>query len=92
MSRLFRKYHRQLAIALSIPFLLTILTGVGYTIFDEWFHQEEIGEFLLDVHTLKILHLEAIYPVLNALGLIALLFTGLNLTGLFRDRSKSRET
>lgn len=89
ISRLFRKYHRLLAIALSLPLLLTVITGVGVTIVDEWFHQEELGEFLLDVHTLKILHLEAIYPLLTGLGLIGLLITGLSLTGLFNNRPRS---
>lgn len=89
IRRLFRKYHRLLAIALSLPLLLTVVTGVGVTIVDEWFHQEELGEFLLDVHTLKILHLEAIYPLLTGLGLIGLLITGLSLTGLFKDRPRS---
>ena len=89
IRRLFRKYHRLLAIALSLPLLLTVITGVGVTIVDEWFHQEELGEFFLDVHTLKILHLEAIYPLLTGLGLIGLLITGLSMTGLFKDRSRS---
>ena len=90
MVRLFRKYHRWLAIVLSIPILLTIVTGVGITIFDEWLHQEELAELLIDIHTLKILHLEEIYPVLNGIGLIGLLVTGLSMTGLFRGRSRSR--
>lgn len=89
MIRAFRKYHRWLAIALCLPILLTILTGVAITIAEEWFHQEAWGEFLLDVHTLKILHLEAIYPLLNGLGLIGLLITGLSMTGLFKARSHS---
>jgi hypothetical protein len=91
IRRLFRKYHRQLAIILSVPLLLTVFTGVGVTIIDEWFHQEELGEFLLDVHTLKILHLEAIYPLLTGLGLIGLLVTGLSLTGLFNGRSRTTD-
>ncbi len=65
MNRLFRKYHRTLAIILSLPILLTLITGVGYTIFDEWFEQEKIARLMLQIHTMKILHLETIYPVLN---------------------------
>lgn len=89
MNRAFRKYHRQIAIVLSLPLFLTLLTGLSVTIFDEWLHQDEIAEFLLGIHTLKILHLEAIYPVLTALGLVGLLVTGLSMTSLFKKRPDS---
>lgn len=89
INRLFRKYHRTLAVILSLPILLTIITGIGYTVFDEWFEQGEIGQFLLEVHTMEILHLEKIYPLLNAIGLIGLLVTGLSMTNLFRKKPAS---
>jgi multidrug transporter EmrE-like cation transporter len=84
MNRLFRKYHRTLAIILSLPILLTIITGIGYTIFDEWLEQQKIARLMLQIHTMKILHLETIYPLLNGIGLIGLLITGLSMTSLFR--------
>ncbi len=86
MIRAFRKYHRWLAIAISLPLILTVVTGVGYTIFREWFHQDEIARFLMGLHTLETLGLESIYPLLNGLGLIGLLVTGLSMTGLFKKR------
>lgn len=89
MNRLFRKYHRQIAIIMCLPLFLTILTGMGYTIAHEWLHQDELGEFILQVHTLEILHLDTIYPILNGLGLIGLLVTGLSMMGLFRKRPAS---
>lgn len=90
MSRLFRKYHRFIAIAVSLPLILTVITGVGYTIFDEWFDQDNIAHFLMRIHTMKILGLDEIYPVLNGLGLVGLLVTGLSMTGLFRKRPPSQ--
>ncbi|EHC08380.1 hypothetical protein [Fischerella thermalis] len=87
MNRVFRRYHRQIAIALCLPLFLTMLTGVGYTIVDEWFGQEQLGAFILSLHTLEIIHLEKIYPLLNGLGLLGLLITGLSMTGLFRKSS-----
>ncbi|MDJ0598474.1 MAG: peptidase [Crocosphaera sp.] len=87
MIRIFRKYHRFLAIAVSLTLILTVLTGMGYTIFDEWFHQERFAHFLMKIHTMKILGLDEIYPVLNGLGLVGLLVTGLTMTGLFKKRS-----
>lgn len=86
MIRAFRKYHRQIAIILSLPLILTVITGVGYTLVADWFGQEESGEFLLELHTLELFHLEKIYPLLNGLGLIGLLVTGLSMTGLFKTR------
>ncbi len=38
MNRLFRKYHRWMAILFSLPLMLTVLTGIGSTIASEWFH------------------------------------------------------
>ncbi|MBH8551854.1 peptidase [Nostocaceae cyanobacterium CENA357] len=87
MSRMFRRYHRQIAIVLCLPLFLTVLTGMSFTIAHEWLDQNELGAFILKLHTLEILHLEGIYPILNGLGLVGLLITGLSMTGLFRQRS-----
>ena len=87
MLRAFRKYHRLLAIIISLPLILTVITGVGYTIFKEWLKNRDFGKFLLEIHTMEILHLEKIYPVLIALGTIGLLVTGLSLMGVFRKSS-----
>jgi hypothetical protein len=46
MTRMFRRYHRQIAITLCLPLFWTLLTGVGYTIVDEWFGQGQLGAFL----------------------------------------------
>lgn len=88
MNRVFRKYHRQLAIILCLPLFLTVITGVGYTIFDKLLEQEQLGEFFLKLHTFEFLGLEKIYPLLNGLGLIGLLVTGLTMTGLFKNKSR----
>jgi hypothetical protein len=87
MTRMFRRYHRQIAIALCLPLFLTVLTGMGFIVTHEWLHQDDLSEFILGLHTLEILHLEGIYPILNGLGLVGLLITGLSMTGLFRTRA-----
>ncbi|MBR8834193.1 MAG: peptidase [Stigonema ocellatum SAG 48.90 = DSM 106950] len=86
MIRSFRRYHRQISIVLCIPLFLTVLTGMSFTIIHEWFHQGDLGEFILKIHTLEIIHLEKIYPLLTGLGLVGLLITGISMTGLFRQR------
>ncbi|NMG21114.1 peptidase [Brasilonema bromeliae] len=87
MLRSFRKYHRQIAIILCLPLFLTVLTGMAYTILNEWFHQPELAVFLIKIHSLEVLNLQGIYPLLNGLGLIGLLITGLSMTGLFGQRT-----
>ncbi|WP_392530580.1 peptidase [Nostoc sp. C117] len=89
MKRSFRKYHRIFGIILSIPLVLTVLTGMLTTVVREW----SIGigvpaSFLLSIHTGEILHLEGIYPILNGLGLLGLLVTGLSMSGLFGKKTR----
>lgn len=84
MLRSFRKYHRQIAIILSLPLCLTVFTGMGITIAGEILHQRELRETFTQLHTLEFFHLEKIYPLLNGLGLIGLLVTGITMTGVFR--------
>jgi plastocyanin len=83
MKRGFRKFHRLIAITVCLPLSVTVVTGLGITIASEWFRHEELGEFLIKVHTGEIFGLAAIYPILNGLGLISLIVTGLSMTGLF---------
>jgi hypothetical protein len=90
MHRVFRKYHRWLATILCLPLVTTILSGMGYTIADEWLHQEALGKVFMSIHTFKMLNLEAIFPLLNGLSLIGLLVTGLSLSGLFPNRNKTK--
>jgi hypothetical protein len=89
MKRTFRKYHRFLAPIIALPLTLTVLTGMLATMAREW--PIPIGvssNLLLRIHTGEIFHLEGIYPVLNGLGLIGLLVTGLSMTNLFGKKSQ----
>jgi len=89
MIRNFRKYHRTLALIICLPSFLTIVTGVLFTIMDEWLEQEKSADFILKIHTMEIIHLGGLYPLLNGLGVLGLLVTGLSMSGLFRQGSKS---
>ncbi|MEB3179587.1 MAG: peptidase [Nostocaceae cyanobacterium] len=87
MKRAFRKYHRTLAIILCLPLALTVLTGMAATVNREWpFSIGLPSRLLLEIHTGEIFHLQGIYPILNGLGIIGLLVTGLSMTGLFAKR------
>ena len=89
MKRSFRKYHRILAIIVCLPLTVTVLTGMIVTIVREWFPGAGIpSSTLLSIHTGEILHLQAIYPMLNGLGIIGLLATGLSMTSLFGRKTQ----
>lgn len=87
MKRMFRKYHRSLALIVLLPLVLTVLTGMLATLRSEW--SVPIGlsrSVLMSIHTGEIFHLGAIYPILNGLGLLAMLITGISMTPLFRSQ------
>ena len=86
----FRKYHRTLALIMTLPLGLTILTGLGYTLLDEWLDMGRLGHFLLDLHSGELLGLDEIYPILNGLGALGLLITGITMTPLFTRSRKVR--
>lgn len=83
MDRLFRKYHRLLAIVCAFPLLLTVLTGMLAPIANA-VQQYELYDFLIRLHTLDILGLDVFFPIINGLGLLGLLITGIYMTRLFR--------
>ena len=89
MKKAFRKYHRILAIIVTLPLTLTVLTGMLTTIVKEWPINTEISaRLLLKIHTGEIFNLQASYPILNGLGMISLLVTGLSMSGLFGRRKQ----
>uniref|UniRef100_UPI0025B28CC7 peptidase n=1 Tax=Trichocoleus desertorum TaxID=1481672 RepID=UPI0025B28CC7 len=91
LNRLVRQYHRKIALVLALPLLLTVLTGMAYTILVEWLQQGAIAPTILSLHNGEILGLGGIYPILNGLGLLGLLATGLPMTSLFSKRRTQKE-
>lgn len=92
MLKTFRKYHRSIAPIALIPLTLTVLSGLLVTLVEEWHVPGLSRGFLLDVHTGEIFHLESIYPILNGLGLAALLITGVSMLGWFKPKRPKRST
>ncbi len=88
INRAFRKYHRTLALVFCLPLLLTILTGMATTMAEEW--SVDLGvsrSFILKLHTGEIFHLQRFYPILNGVGLLGLLVTGISMSRVFRKTS-----
>lgn len=90
MKRLFRKYHRVLAILSFLPLLLTVITGMLYPIVARLPYENKGAalNLLMRVHTGGILGLDAIYPLLNGMALAGLLITGISMTRLFQQKSQ----
>jgi hypothetical protein len=93
MKRTFRKFHRVLAPILCLPLALTVLTGMATTMVGEWSLKFGLSRsLLLALHTGAVFHLEGIYPILNGLGLLGLLVTGMSMTGLFKRKKVGSST
>jgi hypothetical protein len=91
LRKVFRKYHRILALIIFLPLILTTLTGMATTMTTEWKWNLGIPRsLLLSIHTGEIFHLQAIYPMLNGLGTLGLLITGITMTGIFNHRKTSQ--
>lgn len=77
-SSQFRQFHRAIAPLMALPLILTVITGSVYQVTDLSGHG---ADWLLEMHkgNFGILKLETIYPFLNALGLLALLVTGISM-------------
>ena len=84
----FRQIHKFLAPIMVLPVLLTLTTGAIYQMFD-LAGQEDTVKWLLALHKghFGSLHLEAIYPFFNALGLLFLAVTGISMWLQMRRRT-----
>ncbi len=85
MNRLFRRYHRWLAIVCALPLLLTVVTGMTFPI-AKALHQRQLAGFLIHLHTLETFGLDGFFPIINGLGLLGLLITGIYMTSLVRKQ------
>lgn len=84
-----RSIHGFLAPILFAPLLVSAITGIGYRIGRAWFNlPKEKVEILMDIHQGSYFgsFLQMIYILLIGLGLIAILISGIQMTGIFRKR------
>lgn len=84
-----RSIHGFLAPILFAPLLVSAITGIGYRIGRAWFNlPKEKIEILMDIHQGSYFgsFLQMIYILLIGLGLIAILISGIQMTGIFRKR------
>ena len=82
--RTLRQLHRQLAPIIMLPFLVTAITGVAYRLGKSWFGlSRDQVHFLMVIHEGEYLgkQLEPVYVLLNGLGLLFMLITGIVIWG-----------
>jgi hypothetical protein len=90
-----RKYHRQLGLVFCLPLFVTALTGTLANLVDVWGLDFVSRSTLLHLHTGEWLEigkfrLVKFYPILNGLGLVAILVTGISmLRGAKRPRKQA---
>ncbi|WP_330204555.1 hypothetical protein [Cyanobacterium sp. Dongsha4] len=90
-SRDFRKLHRKIAPIVFLPLFVTAFTGVLYRVARSWFGvSDEIGEMIMFIHQGTFLgkDLRVFYVILNGLGLIGMVVSGIVMSGIFFRRRK----
>lgn len=84
-----RKVHRIFAPIVFLPLTVSAVTGVIYRLGKSWFGMSsENAAIFLRIHQGSYLgdFFKPIYVLLVGLGLIIMLITGINQTGIFRQR------
>lgn len=85
----FRLLHGYLAPIFFLPLLVTVLTGITYRLGKAWFGlSAQQAKFFLDIHQGNYLgkDLRALYILCLGLGLLSIIATGIQMTGIFRGR------
>ena len=88
-KRTLRKLHRFIAPIIFIPLFATGFTGISYRVAKSWFGaSDKLGYLLMYIHQGTFLgkELRVLYVLLNGLGLIAMLISGIVMTGIFRNK------
>lgn len=84
-----RWWHRWLAPIAFLPLLVSAITGIGYRLGRAWFGlPREQAAILLQIHQGSYLGptFKPFYVLLVGASLLALLITGIQMTGIFRQR------
>ncbi|NES76208.1 MULTISPECIES: hypothetical protein [Okeania] len=85
----YRKWHRIIAPIVFLPLFLTVITGIGYRLGKSWFGlSSEQAEIFMVIHQGTYLgdDLKPFYVLLNGIGLIFMMVTGITMSGVFRKK------
>jgi uncharacterized iron-regulated membrane protein len=84
--------HRIFAPIAFLPLLVSAVTGIAYYLGEAWFSLPgDVKGLLMNLHQGSYLGatLRQVYVLLVGVGLVGLLVTGLNMTGIFRKRKQA---
>ncbi|BBD54050.1 PepSY domain-containing protein [Planktothrix agardhii] len=84
-----RKVHQILAPIVFLPLFISASTGILYRLGEDWFGMSsDASKLLLTIHQGSYFGSfgRSIYVALIGVGLIAMLITGINMTGIFRKK------
>jgi len=85
--------HRIVALILMLPLAASAVTGLAYKFGHEWFHiSDDTADLLMKIHQGGWMGRGAVpfYILFVGLGLLALLWTGLQMTGLLQRKKLPR--
>jgi hypothetical protein len=85
--RFLRQYHRRFALIMVLPLLITAVTGVLMPIGHDL--PPRLAGFVYKLHTGAWFSQKA-YGVLNGIGLLTMVLSGLSMTPLFRNRKATQ--
>ncbi len=92
--RFLRKVHQKIAPVIFLPLLVTVITGVIFDITETWFNPSESWkELILSIHKGAYLgeKIGILYVILNGLGVVVMLVTGLSMLRSFNRRQHPSE-
>ncbi|WP_414625261.1 peptidase [Calothrix sp. CCY 0018] len=84
--------HSLLAPVFFLPLFVSVSTGIIYRLGKAWFGlSAQQAQFFMSIHQGSYLgsSLQAIYILLIGLGLLIMLVTGIQMTGIFRSRTSN---
>ncbi len=91
----FRKLHRIVAPIVFLPLFVTVITGVAYRLGRNWFGlSKDQAHILMVIHEAEYLgeEIKPFYVLLNGIGLIWMLVTGIIMSGLFNKNKPKQDT
>ncbi len=86
-NKQWRRLHRKIAPIVFLPLFVSAVTGILYRVGKSWLGLgDSFGEMMMFIHQGSYLgkQLRVIYVILNGLGLIAMVVSGITMAGIFR--------
>ena len=91
----FRQLHRIVAPIVFLPLFVTVITGVAFRLSRNWFGlSKDQAHILLVIHEAGYLgdDIKPFYVLLNGIGLIWMLITGIVMSGVFSKNKPKQNT